>query len=429
MGFVTRMLGLEWPQLDPDDERVWSPGWAPKSTSGIRVDATQAMTIAAVWAAVLLVSEGTAMLPLHIYRRRSDGGKEDARDHPLEDVLRRPNPWMNGFEFREMMQGHVELRGNAYARILPGRRGPVDQLIPLHPDRVTVDQESDGQLIYRVRQDPGSEQVLLHDEVFHLRGLSSDGLTGLSTIAYARNSMGLTLATEEYGARTFSQSARPSGVLTTTKELSREAFQRLKADWHAAYGGVENSGKTAILEEGMSWQQIGMASDDAQFLESRRFQTEEIARWFRVPPHMIGDLERATFSNIEEQGLQFVVYSLMGRLKRWEQAIARSLIVRDDIYYAEHNVDGLLRGDIKSRYEAYAIARNWGWMNTDEIRARENMNPLPNGEGQVYLQPLNMIPAGADVEATAASIANYLALYSQRPAGQERAERNGHVAR
>lgn len=428
MSLVRRVLGLDMSRVHTRED-LWgeSVGWL--STSGNRVDADTAMSISAVWSAVRLVSEAVAMLPLHMYRRRADGGKENARDHPVEDLLARtPNRWQNALEFREMMQGHVELRGNAYARILPGPRGAVDQLVPVHPDRVVVEQDDDGSPLYRVQSERGGEEILLQHEMFHLRGLSSDGLSGLSPLAYARNSFGLTIATEEYGSRSFSQGVRPSGVLEAAKELSDNAFKRLKAEWNASYGGVQNTGKTVILEEGMKWQQIGMTSEDAQFLESRKFQINEIARWFHVPPHMLGDLERATFSNIEEQGLEFVVYSLMGRLKRWEAAIARSLITRDDVFYAEHNVDGLLRGNVEARWRAYAIALNWSCMSPDEVRARENMNPLPDGLGQIYMRPLNMVPAGTEVnQEMEASIARHLALLLQDSAIRERAERNGHV--
>lgn len=434
MSLIQRLLGSTFPRLDPDDARAWSE-WSPRVAAGVYVDSTRAMQIAAVWAAVRLVSESVAMIPLHMYRRRNDGGKDQAREHPIEELIsRNPNPWMTSFEFREMMQGHVELRGNAFAEIVPGRRGAVDQLIPIHPDRVRIEQESDGSLIYRVRMPKRTtsggvrrtgfptedyERVLLQDEVFHLRGISSDGIAGLSTIAYARESMGLSIAAEEYGARMFSQSARPSGVLQTDQKLGSEAFKRLKADWERMHTGVQNAGKVAILEEGLTWQQMGLTNEDAQFLESRKFQINEVARWFRVPPHMIADLERATFSNIEEMGLEFVVYSLMARLRRWEQAIARSLILRDDVYFAEFNIDGLLRGDINSRYQAYAIARQWGWMSVNEIRARENLNPIEDGDE--YLRPMNMTPLGTDPETEAA-----IARSRELVLASIGHERNGH---
>lgn len=429
MSLIRRMLGLDMDRvLTRDDVAGWTgnSGWV--STSGTRVSPETALTIAAVWSAVRLVSETTGMLPLHLYERLESGGRSDARNHPIERLIsNRPNRWQTPMEFREMLQGHVELRGNGYAWVLRNRAGEPEELIPLHPDRVTVEQDSDYELIYRVQQKSGSQAVLLADEMFHLRGLSSDGVNGLSTLAHARNSLGFTLATEEYGARSFAQGVRPSGVLRTDSNVSENAFKRLRESWAQAYAGLQNTAKTLILEEGLEWQAIGMTSEDAQFLESRRFQVGEVARWFRVPPHMIADLERATFSNIEEQGLEFVIYSLMPRLRRWEEAIQRTLI-QDDRYYAEHTVDGLLRGNVEARWRAYATALAWGCMSPDEVRARENMNPLPDGQGNVYLRPLNMAPLDElGNEDFQAAVTKRLLAFMQDSSVQERAERNGHV--
>lgn len=400
MGLIRRAVAntLQWPQLDPNDERVWS-SWAPPTRSGVRMDANRAMTVSAVWAAVRLVSETVGMLPLHVYRRRADGGKEPARDHPIEVVLaQRPNAWQTPMEFREMMQGHVELRGNAYARIVPGRLGPVDQLVPLHPDYVEPEQLENGEIVYHVRDANGQKETYLADEIFHIRGLSSDGVKGLSTIAYARESLGLTSATEEYASRLFGQGTIVRGILKHPDTFKKpDTARRIREDFRRFAGGLGNAGETVVLEEGMDWERIGLTNEDAQFLELREYQVSDIARWFRLPPHTIGDLRRATFTNIENQGLELVVYSLMARFRRWEYAIARSLIMRDDVYFAEFNVDGLLRGDIQSRYRAYAIGRNWGWLSANDIRAKENMNPIPADEGgDTYLQPTNMQPADAE---------------------------------
>lgn len=421
MGFIRQAIAqtMNWPQLDPNDERVWA-GWAPPTRSGVRMDANRAMTVSAVWAAVRVVSETVGMLPLHLYRRRDDGGKEPAREHPIEVVLsQRPNPWQTPMEFREMMQGHVELRGNAYARILPGRLGPVDQLVQVHPDLVDPEQLDDGEIVYHVRDRNGQRTTYLADEIFHLRGLSSDGVKGLSTIAYARESLGLTSATEEYASRLFGQGTIVRGLLKHPGTFKKpDTARRIREDFRTFAGGLNNAGDTVVLEEGMSWERIGLTNEDAQFLELREHQISDVARWFRLQPHAIGDLRRATFTNIEHQGLELVTYSFMARFRRWEQAIARSLIVRDDVYFAEFLVDGLLRGDIESRYRAYATGRNWGWLSANDIRAKENMNPIEDGD--IYLQPANMTPADGES-------ANQ--MLSPDRSESARIERNGHGVR
>lgn len=423
--------GLSWPQLSNTDERVWT-SYAPLTRAGVGMDANRAMTIAAVWAAVMIISETVGMLPLHIYRRRPDGGRERAPDHPLEVVLsQRPNQHQDAMQWREMLQSHIELRGNAYCEIMPGPLGAVDQLIPLHPDCVQVEQEDDGSLIYRVTGPNGAKRVLLEDEVFHLTGLSFDGICGLSPIAYARESFGTTAATEEYGARLFGHGTLVGSILKHPGRLTDEAATRIKADIEAVTSGLHNAHRTVVLEEGMEFQRMGLTNEDAQFLETRQFQIREIARWFRIPPHMIGDLEDATYSNIEHQALEFVKYTIQPRVTRWEKAIGKQLILRDDVYYAEFTLDGLLRGDTLSRFQAYAIAINNMFMNPNEVRARENLNPYEGGDE--FYQPLNMSPVGADPNEIAQAAANYLEIWSRMPSFRERVDRiqdaimtNGH---
>jgi HK97 family phage portal protein len=381
----------------PAHDDYWYNPVGLASAAGPRVGPDSAMRISAVWACVRVLSETIASLPLLVYRRRADGGRERASGHPLYDLLHsQPNRWQTAFEFFEMLTACVLLRGNAYAEIVPGPRGPVDQLIPLHPDRVTVEALRGGGQRYRVTRDDGTTNTLLDSEVLHLRGLSSDGITGLSVVEYAREAMGLSLATESYGARLFSQNARPGGVLTHPSKLSQDVADRIRTSWQQAHSGLANAHSVAVLEEGMKFEAVGMTNEDAQFLATREFQIEEVARWFRVPLHMISSTTKATSwgSGIEQLSLGFVTYTLLPWLRRWEQAISRDLISATDSYFCEFLVDGLLRGNIKDRYEAYAVARNWGWLNADDIRAKENMNPLPDGKGQVYLQPLNMVEAG-----------------------------------
>jgi HK97 family phage portal protein len=361
--------------------------------SGVTVNEDTAMRVATVYACVRVIAEDVAKLPLIIYRRRPDGGKERATDHPLYSLLHdRPNGVQTSFGFREMMQAQVELRGNAHAFKVKVR-GQLRELLPIPAGRVTVTRKDDWDLVYRVDgKDYGS------DEVLHICGLSVDGVCGLSPIAQHRESVGLAMATLEHGAKLFGNSARPSGVLQVPGELSDTAYSRLKDSWETAHGG-ENMHRTALLEEGATWQATSMTSEDAQYLETRKFQRSEIAGIFRVPPHKIGDLERATFSNIEHQSLEYVTDSLLPRLVRWEQRLNADLLSPEEqkTYFIEFLVDGLLRGDQKSRYEAYQSAINTGWMSPNEARVRENMNPEP-GLNE-FRKPLNMETAGAPAAA------------------------------
>ena len=363
------------------------------SSAGISVTENNALTFAAVYACVRVLAESVSALPLILYRRLPDGGRERATDHPLYGLLHdAPNPMMTSLELRETMQGHLALRGNAYAYI-ERAGGSVTAIWPLRPDRMEI-KRSGGSYLYLYRPASGGTVVYQPDEILHLKGLSPDGLVGYSPIKLAREAIGVGLAAQQYGAKLYANDARPGGILKTDQNLDEEAFQRLKRQWEAAHQGSGNAWRVAVLENGLEWQSVGMAPDDAQFLETRKFQVTEVARIFRIPPHMIGDLERATFSNIEQQSLEFVVHSLRPWLVRWEQAMAARLLTESErtTLYIEHLVDGLLRGDVKSRYEAYSTAIQWGIMSPNEVRERENLNPRPGGD--VYLIPLNMVPSG-----------------------------------
>lgn len=368
-----------------------------QTASGAHVNVDSAMRVAAVYACVRVISETIGSLPLHVYQRRNTGGKTIYREHPLYKLLHsQPNSWQTSFEFREMMQAHFELRGNAYAYKSMDQRGNVLELLPLHPDRVEVKQLRDMSLEYHVQLGEGAERVVLRqDQVFHLRGLSSNGYTGRSTLADAREIIGVAIATQEFAGRFYKNDATPSVVLQHPGKLSKEVADRIRDSWNTAFAGSGNARKTAVLEEGMQIERLTLSAEDAQFLETRKFQRSEIAGLFRVPAHLIGDLERATFSNIEAQQIDFVMHCIRPRLVRWEQALMRDLFAKPELYFPEHNVEGLLRGDAKSRFDAYAIGRNWGWLSVNEIRERENLNPIP--EGDVYLQPLNMVAAGQPV--------------------------------
>lgn len=417
MGLLEKLLGGGEKRGSPaptDDFWYESAGLY---AAGVKVTPDTAMRLSSVYACVRVLAETVSSLPLILYKSTADGGKERATAHPLYEVLHDiPNDWQTSLEFREMMTAHVSLRGNAYAEILSGRRGAVDRLVPIHPDRVTPKRLSNGRIGYEVRGHDGNLRILLQSEMFHLRGLSFDGMKGLSPIEYQRNAVGLSIAAEEFGTKRLENGANPGGILEHPGTIKEEAAKRLRESWQKAYGGVKNTGKTAILEEGMKWTQVGLTSKDIQFIESRKFQVEEIARIFRIPPHMIGDLTRSTNNNIEHQSIDFVVHTIRPWLERWEQCISRDLLTekdRKDGYFAEFLVDGLLRGDIASRYDAYAKGRQNGWLSANDIRKLENMNPVEGGD--IYLVPLNMVPAemaGQDIAPSSETKARDLDLRS-----------------
>lgn len=373
------------------------------SASGVNVTPETAMRCATVFACVRVLAESVGQLPLIVYRRQKGGGKTRASGHPLYPLLHdAPNEYQTSLEFREMMMGHLALRGNAYAIVTRSTAGEVLGLYPMHPDSVEVNQLSDWSLAYTVRRaSGGGTDTYPQREVLHLKGMTADGIMGLSPIAYAREAIGLAIATEQHGSRLFRNGARPGGVLKHPGKLSEEASKRLVASWQEAHTG-ENAFKAALLEEGMDWTQLGMTSEDSQFLETRKFQRSEIAGLFRVPAHKINDLDRATFTNIEHQGLEFVTDTLLPWLRRWEQAIQRLFTPVDRPWcYAEFLVDGLLRGDMASRYAAYATGIQNGILSPDEVRDRENMNPRTDGLGGEYWIPANMARAN-DGSGTAA---------------------------
>ena len=371
------------------------------STSGKRVNERTAMQMTAVYSCVRILSEAIAGLPLHVYKYNETGGKEKAVDHPLYFLLHdEPNPEMTSFVFRETLMTHLLLWGNAYAQIIRNGKGEVVSLYPLMPDRMTVNRDTKGQLYYeyQVSNDDaptvkGSTLILKPSDVLHIPGLGFDGLVGYSPIAMAKNAIGMAIACEEYGAKFFANGANPSGVLEHPGTLKDPA--KVRDSWNAAFGGSSNSHKVAVLEEGLKYTPISISPNEAQFLETRKFQIDEIARIFRVPTHMVGDLEKSSFSNIEQQSLEFVKYTLDPWVSRWEQAIARSLFSQTEktTYFIKFNVDGLLRGDYQSRMQGYSIGRNAGWMSANDIRELENLDRIPAEEGgDLYLVNGNMLP-------------------------------------
>ena len=364
------------------------------TTSGKSVNEQTAMQTTAVYACVRILSEAVASLPLHVYTHMSDGGKRRITEHPLYYLLHdEPNSEMSSFVFRETLMSHLLLWGNAFAQIIRDGGGRVRALYPLLPNKMTVDRSTSGEIFYIYRLDNGENVTLRRDEVLHIPGLGFDGLVGYSPIAMAKNAVGMALATDEYGARFFANGASPGGVLEHPGVI--KDIGRVKESWNAAYQGTENSHRVAVLEEGMKFHSIGIPPEQAQFLQTRRFQINEISRVYRIPPHMVGDLEKSSFSNIEQQSLEFVKYSLDPWVIRWEQSLQRALILPSEkgSVFVKFNVDGLLRGDYKSRMEGYSTARQNGWMSANDIRELEDMNRIPANEGgDLYLVNGNMIP-------------------------------------
>jgi HK97 family phage portal protein len=370
------------------------------TTAGKTVNERTAMQATAVYACVRILSEAIAGLPLRVYRYRTDGGKEKAVEHRLYYLIHNePNPEMTSFVFRETLMSHLLLWGNAYAQIIRDGRGQVLALYPLLPNKMDVSRSASGELTYTYRRDaeesrinPDSGTVVLRrDEVLHIPGLGFDGLIGYSPIGIAKNAIGLAMATEEYGASFFSNGANPGGVLEHPGVVKDP--KRVRESWNAVYQGSGNAHRIAVLEEGMKFQSIGIPPEQAQFLETRKFQLNEIARIFRVPPHMVGDLEKSSFSNIEQQSLEFVKYTLNPWVMRWEQALQQALLLPSEkpMYFIRFNVDGLLRGDYQGRMNGYATGRQNGWLSANDIRELEDMNRIPNEDGgDLYLVNGNM---------------------------------------
>ncbi len=382
------------------------------TTSGKAVTERSAMQMTAVYSCVRILAEAVAGLPLNLYRYTGDGGKEKAIGHPLYLLLHdEPNPEMSSFVFRETLMTHLLLWGNAYAQVIRNGKGEVVALYPLMPNKMTVDRDERGQLYYSYQQSNDEavrskkQTVILRpSDVLHIPGLGFDGLVGYSPIAMAKNAIGMAIACEEYGAKFFANGAAPGGVLEHPGTIKDP--QRVRESWQSTFGGSGNANKIAVLEEGMKYTPIGISPEQAQFLETRKFQINEIARIFRVPPHMVGDLEKSSFSNIEQQSLEFVKYTLEPWVIRWEQSIQRTLLTQEEKaqYFVKFNLEGLLRGDYQSRMNGYATARQNGWMSANDIRELENLDRIPTEEGgDLYLINGNMLPlkqAGAFADTT-----------------------------
>jgi HK97 family phage portal protein len=378
---------------ESDRKAPWDDYWyedvasGGRSTAGMRVTADTALTLSAGWRAVNLLSGDVAGLPLHLYRRT---GKGKERLHtPLAQVISvAPNGYQSSFQWREQGMARLLLNGNSYYRIHPGRRGAVDRLQPLHPLRVRPDLVDEDRKRYTYRREDGREERFAGHEILHLMGLSLDGIAGVSAITWGRASLGMAMAAEEFGSRQFTDMPKMTGLLQPEGKLEQKDRDALQRSFREAWGRA-GAGGAPVLPHGVKWESVGMTNVDAEYLTTRKFQVTETARWFGVPPHKIGDLEKATFSNIEAEQISYVVHSLLAWLRRIETTINRELVLEDDVF-GEFLVDGLLRGDSKSRAEAFAIYLDRGVLNPDEVRDKENMNPRADGRGGEYHRAANL---------------------------------------
>jgi HK97 family phage portal protein len=389
---------------DKPENKVLGGGYSflmGSSTAGKNVTERSAMQMTAVYSCVRILAEAVAGLPLHLYRYKENNGKEKAIDHTLYHLLHdEPNPEMSSFVFRETLMTHLLLWGNAYAQIIRNGKGEVIALYPLIPNKMTVNRDENGQLYYEYSKTADdfynasySTVILNPRDVLHIPGLGFDGLVGYSPIAMAKNAIGMAIACEEYGAKFFANGAAPSGVLEHPGTIKDP--KKVREAWQSQFGGSSNAGRVAVLEEGMKYTPISISPEQAQFLETRKFQINEIARIFRIPPHMVGDLEKSSFSNIEQQSLEFVKYTLDPWVIRWEQSLMRSLLSHEEKkeYFIKFNLEGLLRGDYESRMNGYSIGRQNGWMSANDIRELENLDRIsPEDGGDLYLVNGNMLP-------------------------------------
>lgn len=368
------------------------------TASGMRVSPMGAMALSAVFACYRVLCESIGSLPWLVYRRLPGSGKERAADHYLYPVLHdAPNPDMTSQTYRETCVLHLCMHGNSFSEIIADGAGRVRELWPLDPERMTLKRDRDDRLVYEYRDPKRGLQSFQASKILHIPALSMNGILGISPTRQAGEAIGLGLALQEFAARFFGNGALPGIILEYPgKFKDKEASKNIRDSWNEIHQGASNAHGVAVLEEGMKANKVGVEPEHAQMLQSRTFQLREVARPFRVQPHLIGDLEHATFSNIEHQGLEFVVHTLRPWLTRFEQAVQTKLLLPAERtqFFSEFLVDGLLRGDVASRYNAYSVGRQWGWLSRNEIRERENMNPIEGGDR--YLTPLNMTEAETD---------------------------------
>ncbi len=407
MGILEQMFERRDATLSLKDYQQWvDAGIVEQTASGVSVTPNKAMHHAAVFACVRILSGTIASLPLIMYERL-ERGKRRATDHPLYEVLKeRPNEGMTSFEYRETLQSHLLLWGNAYSLIVTSPNGQVAELLPLQPDSMMEIVPRNGRQVYHYLLPTGEPKWFDESIIWHQRGLGSNGRIGYSVVSMMRQAIGLGMAAEEYGARFFANDATAGITLEHPGKLSPDARKNLRESWENAHTGLSKKHRVAILEEGMKATKITVPPNDAQWLETRRHQIAEFARAFGVPLALLEEHDKAaTYASVEQFMLSFVVHGIRPWTVRWEQSIKHSLMLKKDRarFFPEHLVDALLRGDIKTRYEAYAMGRQWGWYSANDIRELENENPIPGKGGDVYLVPLNMVPSSQAQEPAADS--------------------------
>lgn len=398
---IARAFSASWQDLD--NPALWFDSLAgPQTASGIRVSPALAMQVSAVYACVKVLSESIASLPLCVYERSTSDPRKVSKvsDHPAYALLHdEPNPRQTSYEFNETSMSHAALRGNGYALISWDIGGQLQSLDNLHPDRVKVRANADGAPVYELKTDSGETLTYPATRILHFKALSDDGLIGMGPLQLARETIGQAFAADDYARRFFSNDVRPSGILTTDNKIGNtpEQGRALKEEMRQALVAAQtgsNRNKPMIMDQGLKFQPVSLTPEDAQLLETRNFHVEDIARIFRVPQHMIGKLDRSTNNNIEHQGIEFWTNTIMPWTVRREKEFNRKLFTEQERerYFVKYNMAALLRGDIKSRFDAYAVARNWGWLSVNDIRELEDLNPIDKGD--IYLQPLNMVEAG-----------------------------------
>ncbi len=399
MGILARLeqrssAGVIGPPRDPV-VADWLGGGS-NSATGLSVTPDSAMKVTAVFRAVNILAQTYASLPLGVYRLLDNGGKKRDRNHPLDQVItRRPNKWQTSFEWREMMSGHFALRGRCYSEIISTGGKANAELVPLHPDRVRAFRAPDGKLAFEYTPIDGPSRIILQDEMHFMHGLatSQDGVTPLSPIGQCREAVGLAMATEEHGARLFGNGTRLGGVLKMPGHLKDDAARKgLLKSWKEAHSGLRNSGKTALLEDGLEWQALGMNNEDAQYIDTRVHQIAEIARIFGVPLHMLAELSRSTNNNIEHQGIEFVTHTIRPGAVRREEAMERDLLFGSsaNTHCISFDLNGLMRGDSAARAAFYASGLAHGYKNRNEVRVAEGDNPSDAAGMDDYTVQQNM---------------------------------------
>lgn len=394
--YISKFLAGD--EIDSSDEMRYSTGAMNYNT---------AMKYSAVFACVRVLGETFASCPFMLYRKNKAGEREATNDLRVYDILHnKPNDEMSPFNYKEACMAALNLGGNSISQKLYNAKGDLIGLYPSQWEKVRIDRQN-GQLVYNIR-DGTREVPFTRKDVLHVPGMGFDGVIGLSPIEYLNSAIILGMSYETFGVNFYKNGANSSGVFSFPNELGDTAYERLKSDLNKNYSGIANTGKPMLLEGGGAFHQLTIKPADAQLIENKKFQIEDIARCYRMPLHLIQNLDRATNNNIEHQSLEFVMYTMLPWFKRWEENVNMQLLSESERkagYFLEIKVDSLLRGDAQSRALAYAQGRQWGWFSVNDIRKLENLPPVPNGD--IYLQPTNMIEAGkteANIQAMAEQI-------------------------